>query len=432
MKNTYKWMILCGLLLAFVVVNGVFAQNWVEADLTPIGTERMEGQLSKGIQPNASIVEKLGDITDEDWVLGPDDAAMTILMYSDFECPYCSIASLALLAYQAEHPEDVRYVYRHFPLPYHTKAPMSAWAADAAGKQDESLFFAVEHLLYENQKEWSALSSVEEYEDWLKEKMKSVDGLDYDQWEKDFADEDLRAQEQISFDNASGTGLIEGTPTIFLNLNSFKGGWETSVLDNYLAYFKVQKRFYTELPPIVIDPEKDYRAVVETTKGTIIFDLLEKESPHAVNSFAFLAGDGWFDGNAFYRVKESFIAETGDPAGNGMGNPGYLFANDMNDLSYGEAGWVGMVNGGKDKNGSKFFFTNDLTAFYTAAITASNEGAKEENKLSDEEIAAEVEKELAKLTESYPIFGKVVEGVEVIPTLTQSDSIVSVKIEVLE
>lgn len=432
MKNTYKWMILCGLLLAFVVVNGVFAQNWVEADLTPIGTERMEGQLSKGIQPNASIVEKLGDITDEDWVLGPDDAAMTILMYSDFECPYCSIASLALLAYQAEHPEDVRYVYRHFPLPYHTKAPMSAWAADAAGKQDESLFFAVEHLLYENQKEWSALSSVEEYEDWLKEKMKSVDGLDYDQWEKDFADEDLRAQEQISFDNASGTGLIEGTPTIFLNLNSFKGGWETSVLDNYLAYFKVQKRFYTELPPIVIDPEKDYRAVVETTKGTIIFDLLEKESPLAVNSFAFLAGDGWFDGNAFYRVKENFIAETGDPAGNGMGNPGYLFANDMNDLSYGEAGWVGMVNGGKDKNGSKFFFTNDLTAFYTAAITASNEGAKEENKLSDEEIAAEVEKELAKLTESYPIFGKVVEGVEVIPTLTQSDSIVSVKIEVLE
>ena len=205
----------------------------------------------------------------------------------------------------------------------------------------------------------------------------------------------------------------------------------SSTIDFYIPD-RYDEGFYTELPPIVIDPEKDYRAVVETTKGTIIFDLLEKESPLAVNSFAFLAGEGWFDGNAFYRVKDNFIAETGDPAGNGMGNPGYLFANDVNDLSYGEAGWVGMVNGGKDKNGSKFFFTDDLTAFYTAAITASNEGAKEENKLSDEEIAAEVEKELAKLTESYPIFGKVIEGVEVIPTLTQSDSIVSVKIEVLE
>lgn len=432
MKNIKKLVGLWALLLAFVVFNSVFAQTWVEADLTPVGSERMEGQLSKGIQPNASIVEQLGDITDEDWILGPEDAAMTILMYSDFECPYCSIAGLSLMEYQAAHPDDVRYVYRHFPLPYHTKAPMSAWAADAAGKQDESLFFVIEHLLYENQNEWASLATLDDYEDWLKEKMKSVDGLDFEQWEKDFADENLHVKQEISFDKASVTNLIEGTPTIFLNQNSFKGGWDSGVLDNYLAYFKVQQRFYTELPPIVIDAEKDYRAVVETTKGTIIFDLLEKDAPLAVNSFAFLAGEGWFDGNAFYRVKEGFIAETGDPAGNGMGNPGYLFANDANDLSFGEAGWVGMVNGGKDKNGSKFFFSNDLTAFYTAAISALNDDAKEENKLSEEEIAAEVEKELAKLTETYPIFGKVVEGIEVIPTLTQSDSIVSVKIEVLE
>lgn len=432
MKFINKLMVCCAMLLTFAIFTGVCAESWVEADLTPIGTERMEGQLSKGIQPNPDIVEKLGDITDEDWILGPDDAAMTLLMYSDFECPYCSVASLALLEYQAAHPDDVRYVYRHFPLPYHTKAPMSAWAADAAGKQDEALFFEVEHMLYENQQEWASLATLEDYEAWLKEKMKSIEGLDYDQWEKDYADEDLRVQQSISFDKAAATELIAGTPTIFLNQNSFKGGWEASVLDNYLAYFKLQKRFYQELPPIVIDAEKDYRAVVETTKGTITFDLLEKDAPLAVNSFAFLAGEGWFDGNAFYRVKEGFIAETGDPAGNGMGNPGYLFANDANDLSYGEAGLVGMVNGGKDKNGSKFFFTNDLTAFYTATIAALNDNAKEENRLSDDEIAAEVQKELAKMTEAYPIFGKVVEGLELIPTLTQEDSIISVKIEVLE
>lgn len=429
--NKIRYSFIMGVILtALIVVSGAAAESWTAAEITPIGSERMEGTISKGIQPDPSIVDGLGDITEEDWTIGPEDAAMKILMYSDFECPYCSLAGLALLEYQAKHPDDVLYVYRHFPLPYHTKAPMSAWAANAAGKQDEKLFFAVEHLLYAAQSDWARFETLDEYESWLKDQMAKVEGLDLAQWEKDYADETMRTKLSVDFDKASATGLIAGTPTIFLNMNSFRGGWEAATLDNYLAYFKLQKDFYRELPPIVIDGDQDYRAVVETTQGSIVFDLLEKEAPLAVNSFVFLANEGWYDGNPFYRVKEGFIAETGDPAGNGMGNPGYLFANDVNGLSYGEAGLVGLVNGGKDKNGSKFFFTNDLNAFYKETISALNDQAKEESKLSDAEIEAEIQKEIAKLTESYPIFGKVVEGVELIPALTTEDAILSVRIEV--
>ena len=111
----------------------------------------------------------------------------------------------------------------------------------------------------------------------------------------------MRAELAAAFDEASATGLIEGTPTLFLNMNSFKGGWEAATLDKYLSYFKLQREFYTELPPIVIDAEKDYRAVVETTKGALTIDLLESDAPAAVNNFVFLASEGWYDGNPFGR-----------------------------------------------------------------------------------------------------------------------------------
>ncbi len=427
----YRILPLFSAALALVtVVTGAFAESWKEADVAPIGNDRMEGTIFAGIQPNASIVERLGEISDADWAIGPEDAPLTILMYSDFQCPYCSLAGLALLEYQAAHADEVRYVYRHFPLPYHAKAPAAAYAANAAGKQDEALFFEVEHLLYEEQAAWAQLETDEEFEAWIREKIQSIDSIDYEQWEKDFNDETMRAELAAAFDEASATGLIEGTPTLFLNMNSFKGGWEAATLDKYLSYFKLQREFYTELPPIVIDAEKDYRAVVETTKGTLTIDLLESDAPAAVNNFVFLASEGWYDGNPFYRVEPGFIAETGDKAGSGLGNPGYYFAGDENDLLYGEIGMVGMVNGGEDKNGSKFFLSDDLTAYYTGKITALNESSKEENRISEDQISMEVEKELAKLSAAYPIFGRVVEGAELIPELTTDDSIVSVRIEV--
>lgn len=259
----YRILPLFSAALALVtVVTGAFAESWKEADVAPIGNDRMEGTIFAGIQPNASIVERLGEISDADWAIGPEDAPLTILMYSDFQCPYCSLAGLALLEYQAAHADEVRYVYRHFPLPYHAKAPTAAYAANAAGKQDEALFFEVEHLLYEEQAAWAQLETDEEFEAWIREKIQAIDSIDYEQWEKDFNDETMRAELAAAFDKASATGLIEGTPTLFLNMNSFKGGWEAATLDKYLSYFKLQREFYTELPPIVIDAEKDYGSIL--------------------------------------------------------------------------------------------------------------------------------------------------------------------------
>jgi peptidylprolyl isomerase len=90
----------------------------------------------------------------------------------------------------------------------------------------------------------------------------------------------------------------------------------------------------------------------------------------AVNSFVFLAQNGWYDDIYFHRVLEGFVAQAGDPSGYGVITPGYTFANEIDpNLSFDKAGVLGMANSGEDQNGSQFFITlapaADLDGGYT-------------------------------------------------------------------
>ncbi|MEA3350085.1 MAG: peptidylprolyl isomerase [Chloroflexota bacterium] len=115
---------------------------------------------------------------------------------------------------------------------------------------------------------------------------------------------------------------------------------------------------YTECPPTIIDPHKTYTATIQTEKGDIVLDLFPEAAPLAVNSFVFLARDGWFDGITFHRVISDFMAQTGDPTGTGMGGPGYAFKNETAEyLTFDREGLLAMANTGPDTNGSQFFIT---------------------------------------------------------------------------
>jgi cyclophilin family peptidyl-prolyl cis-trans isomerase len=117
-----------------------------------------------------------------------------------------------------------------------------------------------------------------------------------------------------------------------------------------------QKQF-TQCPPFNVDPKKQYIATVHTEKGDIVIQLLPDKAPLAVNSFLFLAGQGWFNGVTFHRVISGFAAQAGDPSGTGRGNPGYFFNNEISDLKFDKPGMVGMANSGPNTNGSQFFIT---------------------------------------------------------------------------
>lgn len=425
-------MMLAGLfiLFAMILTSSVFAQDegWVPFTVPQDLSQKMECAIVPPIGPDENVTSILPPVSAEDWSIGPEDAPLTIVEYADFQCPYCANAGLALAEFQKKNSDQVRYVYRHFPLNFHEKAPMAAYAADAAGRQGK--FFEAEDILYRNATIWSALATLDEFEAWIKENFpKSIEGLDMAQWEKDFADPELRSKVDGAYDEVVAAGIINGTPTVFLNWNFYQGSLDEATLKNFLELFKLQERLYPECPPMMVDIAKSYRAIIDTEKGQIVMDLYADKAPLAVNSFIFLANEGWFDGTLFHRQIPEFIVQGGDPSGTGVGTPGYQFANESNDLVYGEPGLVGMANSGADKNGSQFFITFNLGDYYQKSISRSNETLSEENKLTEERIAEEVTKELAKMSENYTIFGKVVEGLDVAENLAAGTLILGVKIE---
>jgi cyclophilin family peptidyl-prolyl cis-trans isomerase len=111
-------------------------------------------------------------------------------------------------------------------------------------------------------------------------------------------------------------------------------------------------------PPLQIDPAKSYTATVTMAKGgQFTIQLFPDKAPVTVNSFVFLAREGFFDGVTFHRVLPGFMAQGGDPTGTGGGGPGYQFDNEDSDLKFDKAGVVAMANAGRDTNGSQFFIT---------------------------------------------------------------------------
>jgi cyclophilin family peptidyl-prolyl cis-trans isomerase len=111
---------------------------------------------------------------------------------------------------------------------------------------------------------------------------------------------------------------------------------------------------------MLIDKTKQYTATVAMAKGgQFVIQLYADKAPLSVNSFVFLARDGFFNGITFHRVLQGFIAQGGDPSGMGRSGPGYQFAYEDSSYTFDKAGVVAMANTGPKTptNGSQFFIT---------------------------------------------------------------------------
>jgi cyclophilin family peptidyl-prolyl cis-trans isomerase len=127
---------------------------------------------------------------------------------------------------------------------------------------------------------------------------------------------------------------------------------------------------WTSPPAMTIDLQKQYFATLQTSKGDIRIQLLAKQAPKAVNNFVFLARAGFYDGTTFHRVLKDFMAQGGDPKGDGTGGPGYSFADEITpDLNFSEPGVVAMANSGPNTNGSQFFITVAPTTYLNGGYT---------------------------------------------------------------
>ncbi len=309
-----------------------------------------------------------------------------------------------LVQLEDDYPEDLRVIYRHYPLTsIHDKAALSAQAAEAAGIQDK--FWEMHDLLYGKLDEWKGMS-VEEFQEWLVTQADDL-GLNSDQFNEDLTSEALVNMAQKAWEESSSIG-IPGAPFLLINGQPYSGQLDTTSLAMFIEATLLEKRQYEDCPPMTIDQTKGYVATIETEKGDITIELYAEEAPLAVNSFVFLAQDGWYDNVTFHRVVPGFVSQAGDPSGTGMGGPGYVFDNEVSpDLKFDQPGVLGMANSGPGTNGSQFFITHTSVPH---------------------------------LDGSYTIFGRVISGMDVVESLmprdpSQSsdlppgDMILSVKIE---
>jgi cyclophilin family peptidyl-prolyl cis-trans isomerase/tetratricopeptide (TPR) repeat protein/O-antigen ligase len=146
---------------------------------------------------------------------------------------------------------------------------------------------------------------------------------------------------------------------------------------------------YSQPPPFTLDPPKAYQATIKTEKGDIVLQLYADRVPTTVNNFVFLAREGFYDNTTFHRVLPDFMAQAGDPTGTGRGGPGYAFSDEFDpELRHDGPGVLSMANAGANTNGSQFFITYEATPW---------------------------------LDDRHTVFGRVIQGMEVLESLTPRD-----------
>tara|TARA_B100001287_G_C22520594_1_gene452538 strand:+ start:204 stop:797 length:594 start_codon:yes stop_codon:yes gene_type:complete len=162
-----------------------------------------------------------------------------------------------------------------------------------------------------------------------------------------------------------------------------------------------------------IEMTNQYYAFVELedqngeTMGKVKIELYADKTPKTVQNFIDLSNSGFYDGIIFHRVIPGFMAQTGDPDGTGSGGPGYTFEDEFHpSLSHDSAGILSMANRGPNTNGSQFFITYGPQPH---------------------------------LDNMHSVFGKVVEGLELIeaipprdPSMINDPSVKMVGIEITE
>lgn len=283
------------------------------------------------------------------------------------------------------HPEDVRIVFRQFPLmSIHDKASLAGQATEAAG--DQGAFWEMHDYLFDHYDEWVQLTP-ESFIQWLVDAAENLE-IDVERFQSDI-EGGVFEPKMIDAFNAALTHGISGTPTIFLNETTFQLAPQLPILEASIKLLLIDEMKFHEYPQVTIEPGINYSARLHLNVGEVVIQLFPDSAPWAVNSFLFLARSGWFDTNLIHRVISGVLVETGDPSGTGFGDPGYFYDVESDPaLTFDSPGMVAITSNGPSTNGSRFFIT-----FI----------------------------ELPELDGSHTIFGRVVEGLDLLMELGERD-----------
>lgn len=299
-------------------------------------------------------VATLEPISGSDHMLGNPQAAVTMLIYADFQSPASAFLMNMIPETTARHPENLRVIFRPFPLiTVNEHALAAAHAAEAAALQNR--FWDLTDTLFSMQDIWRVMSA-EEFQTWLLEQAQILE-LDTEQFKQDLSSAELEEDLLEDFYQNVAAGLFNA-PTIFLNGNEYLLPLTAENIEASIRLEELRSRQMAAYPEFTLDPEADYTARIHTSLGTLDVQLHPGYAPLAVNSFINLVETGWYDSTPFYRVVQGSFAEAGDPTGTGLGDPGYVFPTETDPtLGFSRPGMIAMVSQAQDANGSSFFIT---------------------------------------------------------------------------
>ena len=172
--------------------------------LTRSNKDKSNGQSNLTNTSQVAGVQSDTIIKSDSYFVGPSDAKVVIVEFSDFQCPACQYYSKEIEQVAANYPDKVKIVFRNFPLTYHENALPSALAAEAAGKQGK--YYQMNKLLFAEQKlsEQDLIAYAKQL------------GLDMDKFNADRKSQEILDKINRDYQDGVATGL-QGTPAFYLN-----------------------------------------------------------------------------------------------------------------------------------------------------------------------------------------------------------------------
>jgi protein-disulfide isomerase len=163
-------------------------------------------------------------VTVKDNIDGNADAIIELVEYGDYQCPYCGQAYPIVKSLQKIFGDDLRFVFRNFPLSkIHPQAMMAAVASEAAAMQDK--FWEMHDIIFENQTRLHRSALIE---------YATLIGLDENQFVNDLTDEILLEKVEKDFESGLRSG-VNATPTFFINGEKYTDSWQKEILEEYIT-----------------------------------------------------------------------------------------------------------------------------------------------------------------------------------------------------
>ena len=301
--------------------------------------------------------------------LGPEDAPVTVLEFSEIFCGHCrnfNLDSLEGILRDYVATGQVRYVGHMMAF---NRPESQAYLAAAMCAAEQGRYFAYEHAVFAGigagvfDLDASAQDidvDIEQFTACKREGRYVNAAVDASMAAYD---KGITATPAFLVNGQKVLGNDPGTVRRLIEEALSGGGAAPTELTEQGAIAMPKNpadrnNMYTAPPAMVIDPAKQYVATIETEKGDIVAELYADKVPNTVNNFVFLAREGFYDDTTFHRVIPDFMAQAGDPTGTGRGGPGYRFADEFDAaLRHDAPGVLSMANAGPGTNGSQFFIT---------------------------------------------------------------------------